>query len=310
MSADHPVRAHVGVDPPPAAPSISEMRVAYVSGVRPGKARNEDFVACFGSAAWVLDGSSVPPGLPSCCELDAHWYVTQLSAAIAAALVHPAGRSLAEVVAEAIAAVRDKHHALCRTSASNGALGPSATMALVRLAATDLEYFVLGDSSVFLDTDKSAEQISDRRLASVAAPIRHEIREHLRAGHGYESSRYRTFLRTLIEAERQARNVEGGYWIAADDPAAAEHAMVGTRPIGKDTASVRRLALLTDGMERVLQLFRVYPCIRALLDALDYEGPKSVLDAVRHMELADPDGTRHPRTSRADDATALIWRLA
>lgn len=309
MPAPHRARDNVRVQPPMAA-STSEAQVAYISAARPGKPLNEDFVACFGSAAWVLDGSSVPPGIPSCCDLDAHWYVTQLSAAIAVALVDAAGQPLSEVMAEAIAAVRDKHHNFCPASASDAALGPSAAMALVRHTATELEYFVLGDSSVLLDTDLEPEQISDRRLASVAAPIRHEIHEHLRAGHGYESPDHRALLMTLVEAERRARNVEGGYWIAADAPEAPFHALVGTKPIGRDTGSVRRLALLTDGMERALQPFRVYPSRRALLDALDFEGPKSVLDAVRHCELIDPDGTRHPRTSRADDATALIWRLA
>lgn len=47
----------------------------------------------------------------------------------------------------------------------------------------------------------------------------------LREGSGYH---HRTLLRRLQERQRAWRNIDGGYWIAEADPAAAHHAVTAT----------------------------------------------------------------------------------
>ncbi|HEV8649928.1 MAG TPA: hypothetical protein VG276_11120 [Actinomycetes bacterium] len=279
--------------------------VAFATVPRPGKTNNEDLVAAVGSAAWVLDGSSVPPGLPSCCDRDAGWYVGRLSAGIAAALADQA-IDLPPAVAAAISSVTAEHEAACPAGKARSVLGPSATVALVRRRGNALDYLLLGDTALLLETDQGVTHQSDRRLAQIAPDLRERLRVHLRNGGGYHSPRYREMLASLVETERALRNAEDGYWIASNDPTAAYHSVTGSRSIGTGPGEVRRFALLSDGFERTVAVFGLYASWADLMAALVRDGPAKCLAALRAAETADPHGRRFPRTAASDDASALV----
>jgi hypothetical protein len=46
----------------------------------------------------------------------------------------------------------------------------------------------------------------------------------------------------------------------------------------------------------------------AYLDLLDKLGPAGLIEHVRAIEIADPDGHRYPRTKRHDDATVAQFQ--
>jgi hypothetical protein len=69
----------------------------------------------------------------------------------------------------------------------------------------------------------------------------------LRAGHGYDDA-HRAALVQLERAQQQARNIEGGYWIAETDPAAAHHAL--TMTVERDM--VEWAVLATDGAAELI----------------------------------------------------------
>jgi len=290
-----------------AAPAATT-HVAFATAPRPGKPNNEDLVAAIDSAAWVLDGSSVPPGLPSCCDRDAVWYVRRLSAGIAAALADEAV-DLQPAVAAAISAVTAKHEAACPAGKDRRVLGPSATIALVRHRGNALDYLLLGDTALLLETDQGVTHQSDRRLAQIAPELRERLRAHLRNGGGYHSPRYRELLASLVETERALRNAHGGYWIASNDPGAAYHGITGSCAVGIGPGEVRRFALLSDGFERTVALFGHHASWADLMAALVRDGPAKCLAALRDAEAADPQGRRYPRTTASDDASALVSHL-
>jgi Protein phosphatase 2C len=284
------------------------MSMTFATAAGMGKACNEDLCGASGDAAWMLDGASVPPGIVTCCERDAVWYVHRLVAALRPSLATRPELDLREVLAGAIGAVRCEHETTCRRG-SGHALGPSATVALVRRRGQILDYLVLGDTAVLLGIGDGVICHSDRRLVHVGVPIREEIRRRLRSGGGYDSSTHRLLVKWLVECEWAARNIIGGYWIASDDPAAAFHALTGSCRIGQRPGEVRRLALLTDGAQRAVTHFGLHDCWAALMAALIADGPDVCIQAVRTAEALDPDGRRFPRTKPSDDVTAFIWDL-
>jgi len=105
----------------------------------------------------------------------------------------------------------------------------------------------------------------------------------------------------MKHAELAWRNREGGYWIAATDPAAADHALTGRIA----TSDLRRFAVLTDGAARIVDIFGELSW-QELLDVAETDGPKAVLRRVRASEQSDPDGVRWPRNKRSDDATLAL----
>jgi hypothetical protein len=105
----------------------------------------------------------------------------------------------------------------------------------------------------------------------------------------------------MKHAELAIRNRSSGYWIAAADPAEAEHATVGRIA----TDELRRFAVLTDGASRIVTPFDELSW-RERLNLAETEGPEAALRRVRAAEASDPLGQRWPRNKRSDDATLAL----
>ena len=83
----------------------------------------------------------------------------------------------------------------------------------------------------------------------------------------------------IIRELRAHRNQAGGFWLAKDDPRAADEAVAGTRPV----TSVACAALLSNGASRIVDRFRLtgWPGVVAILAG---DGPTQIIDRVRQAE--------------------------
>jgi hypothetical protein len=289
------------------ADDIAAGRLQRASEPRLGSALNEDRVGMSRNAVWVLDGASTPTGMPSCCDKDASWYVDRLDAALTAMLGTDEDGALVDVLAAAIADVQQEHAGSCPDP--NSGRGPSSTVAIAHRRGPSLDLLVLGDSTVLLDHGTHVATMCDTRLAGIAPELRREIKTAIAAGHGYQDADHGERRAELVQLERDHRNREGGYWIAANDPTAAAHALTRSHPIGDGPRSVCRVALMTDGAERATSMFALYDSHRHLLDVAEEEGPAACIDRVRALEAGDLSGERHPRTKPSDDASLVVWDL-
>jgi hypothetical protein len=89
---------------------------------------------------------------------------------------------------------------------------------------------------------------------------------------------------------RANRNQPGGFWVAKDDPRAADEAITGSCPVSELTGAV----LLSNGASRIVDRFRLtdWPGVMAVLAS---SGPAEIIHRVRQAEA------RH--AVAADDAT-------
>ncbi len=287
---------------------ITAGRLRWASRPRLGSNVNEDRIGMTDNAVWVLDGAGTPTGVASCCDKDACWYVEHLDAAITAELQRNGPIELTHALARAISQVHQQHATDCPDPGSRR--GPSSTVAMARRDGSWIHVLVLGDSTIVLDHGTHATTMRDTRLATVAPELRREIRTAIAAGHGYADVAHNRRRQQLVRAERLSRNRVDGYWIAADDPAAARHALTARHPITDTPPSVRRLALMTDGAHRATSILHLYDSDRDLLAAAIQHGPQRCIDELRGAEADDPDGRRYPRTKRTDDASLIVWDLA
>ncbi|MEU8269387.1 hypothetical protein AB0B89_19795 [Sphaerisporangium sp. NPDC049002] len=85
-------------------------------------------------------------------------------------------------------------------------------------------------------------------------------------------------------------NRDGGFWVAAPDPLAAEQALTGTLPADQ----IRAAALLSDGASRFVDRFGLATW-RQVLDILAQDGPAELIRQVRQAERSDLHGKRWPR---------------
>jgi hypothetical protein len=124
-------------------------------------------------------------------------------------------------------------------------ISPSATVAILRRSGVVVEHLVVGDSVLVLDrADGAPPVVTDPREAIISRSYRPALEA---AAEG--SDEYHRVLRDL----RANRNQPGGFWVANDDPRAADEAITGRCPISELTGAV----LLSNGASRIVDRFRL-----------------------------------------------------
>ncbi|MET8153898.1 hypothetical protein [Actinoplanes sp. NPDC005259] len=244
---------------------------------RPGRV-NEDFAGAVPAAAVLVDGAGIP-GAESICRHGVAWYAGRLGGSLLGLLSTGPERALPALLADAIVRVTDEHRDTCDVA---DPISPSAAVAVLRLSAGRVDHLVLGDAVLVLDrADAAPLVVTDHREADIARSYLPALAAA--AGDGDD---YRRILGEL----RANRNSPGGFWVAKDDPGAADQAVTGSTPIAGLTGAV----LLSNGASRIADRFGAagWPEVLAVLAS---SGPAEIIRRVRRVEA------RHAVTP--DDAT-------
>ncbi|MEH1165657.1 hypothetical protein V6V47_09740 [Micromonospora sp. CPCC 205539] len=270
------------------------MRVHSASAPAPGRPVNEDLVFRFGPLVGVLDGATVPEGFDTGCVHGPEWYVRHLAARLGVAEAARPSARLTSNLAAAILAVRADHGDQCDLDHPGT---PSSTVCLLRDCGDQVDYLVLCDSPLVLDTGGQVSVVNDDRLEVAMADLRRTV-AMVPAGAADRATRFRH----AVGVQRERMNRTHGYWVAAADPDAAFHAVTGTVPRRGPTA-LRRAALLSDGASSAVEQFGLTDWA-GLLDLLSADGPGALLDRVRAAERDHPDRLR--RHKPTDDASVVF----
>ena len=104
----------------------------------------------------------------------------------------------------------------------------------------------------------------------------------------------------MKQAELAARNVPGGFWVAAwSDPAAVAHSLTGEIPLH----AIHRVILLTDGAARAVKPFNLYNW-PGIFSVVAREGAAGLIKQIRIARgCGHRWATQYPRNKIHDDAT-------
>ena len=252
---------------------------------------NEDFFTVSPSVGVIVDGATARGDTG--CRHGVAWYAAQLGSHAHHLLL--SGAALPGAVAAAITAVTDSHRGSCDVDHPGT---PSAAIGLVRVAGGHIEWCVLGDVVILLDTADGLRLATDTH-DHVAAPERQEADRY-----AIGTPEKTEALVRMKQVETAARNTPGGFWVAATAPEAADHAKHGKLPADR----VSRILMLTDGAARLVSDFDLAEWVEVLTLVSD-KGTAELIRLVREAEEADPAGTRWPRNKKSDDATAVLLTL-
>ncbi|MEV0443960.1 hypothetical protein AB0I84_25705 [Streptomyces spectabilis] len=266
---------------------------------------NEDYASVAlpasgqGGSLVLLDGVTPPAGDVGCLH-SVPWFTARLGGALGELSVSRPDLTLPEILAAAISRTADTHRDTCDLSHPRT---PQATVVLARWDAERVSYLVLSDSALLVAGPGGAvDAVLDPRLDELPATVC-ELRDAVRALPRGSAER-RALGREYAAAVEALRNADGGFFTAAADPAVAARAVTGTLP----RSAVTALAALTDGAGRWVETFREggWADCFALLRK---DGPRGLVERVRELESADPDGTGFPRGKRHDDAAVVYAEL-
>ncbi|GAA2562396.1 protein phosphatase 2C domain-containing protein [Winogradskya consettensis] len=236
---------------------------------RPGRV-NEDFTGAVPGAAVLIDGAGIP-GAESVCRHGVSWYATRLGGTLLGLLALARDQPLRAVLADAIEQVTSEHRHSCDVT---DPISPSASVAVVRVSEDLAEYLVLGDSYAVLDRAHGTPLvITDRREVTISRAYQAKL-ETVPEG----SADHHRILRDL----RANRNQPGGFWLAKDDPGAADEAITGSSPV----RGLRGVALLSNGASRIVDRFG-QASWEEMMAVLRSSGPLEVIARVRRAEARD-----------------------
>ncbi|MFI9820959.1 protein phosphatase 2C domain-containing protein [Streptomyces sp. NPDC052013] len=261
------------------------MRTELVSEPGDPDRPNEDYASVGlpasgqGGSLVVLDGVT-PPRDGTGCLHSVPWFTARLGGALTELTVSLPDVPLADLLSRAIARTAEAHADSCDLSHPRT---PQATVVLARWSPASVEYLVLSDSALLVESPAGAvTALLDDRLALLP----------------------RSALATDALVDATVRNKEGGFFTAAADPSVAARAVTGSLP----REEVRALLALTDGAARWVERFTEgdWPDCLTLVRK---EGPQALVDRVRERERADTDRLLLGRGKRHDDATAVYVEL-
>ncbi|MGW1181299.1 hypothetical protein ACWD7Y_20075 [Streptomyces drozdowiczii] len=261
------------------------MRIELATAAGAPDRPNEDWTATVlpasgrGGGLVLLDGVTPPRGDAGCVH-SVPWFTARLGGALVELSGSRRDLTLREILAESIRRTADAHRSTCDLSHVRT---PQATVVVVRWDEAGIEYLVLSDSVLLLESPAGeVRAVLDDRLDRLP----------------------REWLVSEAVADARARNKEGGFFTAAADPAVAGRAVTGRTP----RAGVRALAAMTDGASRWTEMFGEGDWA-ACLGVLEKEGPQGLIDRVRALETADTEREHLRRSKTHDDATAVYARL-
>lgn len=267
---------------------------------------NEDFVGAVTDAVVLLDGAGIP-GAGHLCSHGVEWYTRRLGGALLSRL--PAhGRDLTAVLADAIGEVADLHWDTCAIADTSS---PQAAVAVVRLAGSRLDVLVLGDCHVVVAREgRDPVLVTDGREAAVRAECLAALSGMPRGTAAFDRA-----MDGVRAAFRARRNAAGGFWVAKDDPAAAQEAVLAEESL----EGVTGVGLLSNGASRVVDPYGVAgwaDVVRMLAD----EGPADLVRAVREAEdeaaqhgddaaaqHGDDEAAQHGGELEAPDDATVAW---
>ncbi|MFE2432030.1 integrase [Streptomyces sp. NPDC059373] len=257
------------------------MRVTMTSAAARTGHANEDFTGAVPTAAVLIDGAGIS-GTESICRHGVAWYASRLGGSLLRLLSLVRDRSLAALLAEAIEQVTDDHRGTCDVA---DPISPSATVAILRLSDGLVEHLVLGDSVLVLDrADGAPLVVSDPREVIISRSYGSALEAAAEGGDEFHR---------VLRALRANRNQPGGFWVAKDDPRAADEAITGSCPISELTGAV----LLSNGASRIVDRFRL----------ADWPGVMASpgVERTRRNHSSCPAGRGAPRGAggRCDDRT-------
>jgi hypothetical protein len=160
-----------------------------------------------------------------------------------------------------------------------------------------VDTLALSDVTVLVETSAGPQITCDLRIEEISGTEPEAV-----VGMVFNSAEHKAAIAALVANQTRTRNHADGWWVAAADSEAAYQSVSNSYASGE----VRRLAVFSDGATRPVDQMSLYNWPE-YLDLLDKLGPAGLIAHVRQIETSDPDGARHPRTKRHDDATLACW---
>lgn len=264
---------------------------------------NDDAMGSTSSIAFVLDGvtSLVEQPLMS-GRSDAAW-VAHLARDLLLHHQPGAGGDIKGLVRSVAAEIASQFEAKrLRPPAARYEL-PWTTLSMIGVEPGRINIAFVGDSRVLIEADDDSVHNFGTTPSGGAFETK-LAQKMISAGKGIGLDAQRATVQEELRRARNIVNTPEGYWLLGADTAVADH----LNHASLELRGPATVLLATDGFYALVEDYHRYGD-RELIATAQVVGLKTLARELRHLEDADPDGKRHPRMKKSDDATAVLVRV-
>ncbi len=262
---------------------------------------NDDAFGHAEAAAVVLDGATSlgDPLMPG--DSDAAW-LAHFGARRLMAHVRDGDAPL-EALRHALADAKKSFEALRRHAPKEKWQTPAASMMFLADTADGFDALAFGDCVALVQRPGNTVEVVGEAFDKKASESRRVSELAKKAGLAPAGDLNRPEFITALRAARNRLN-SGSHWAFSPDPQAADHAAQSR--IAAPRGAIVLLA--SDGFLALASDYGRYTA-HTLMDRAVARGLGILADELREIEDADPQGHKHPRFKKSDDATAVLLRL-
>lgn len=265
----------------------------------PGNDINEDIATVNGKSAWVLDGAT---GLNNKNlidnQSDAKWFVNEWDNYLKNN-INNLDKDLKQIATEGIIKIREKFFSQNDLKIEPIDL-PSSGIVLIRWDEREIEYFILGDCTLFYKLESGfIKEIKDESLQMLDNQVIDKMKRIMLNGKGIKEAREE--VHDNLVSNRLQMNTNKGYWILGFDEEAIKHSIYNKIKINDKNIE---LLLMSDGFSA---LFNTYKYIDKynIFNELETNNLNQLYNVLRKIEDEDKDGFKYPRFKKSDDASAI-----
>lgn len=266
----------------------------------PGNNINEDIATVNEKSAWVLDGAT---GLNNKnlidSKSDAKWFVNEWDNYLKNN-IDDSEKDLKEIAREGIIKIKQKFLSKIGNCKIEPIDLPSSGIVLIRWDEREIEYFILGDCTLFYKLESDfIKEIKDESLQLLDSQVINKMKKIMLNGKGIKEAR--EDVKDNLVNNRLQMNTNEGYWILGFDEEAIKHSIYNKIKINNNNI---QLLLMSDGFSA---LFNTYEYIDKynIFKELEKTNLNQLYNLLRKIEDEDKDGFKYPRFKKSDDASAV-----
>lgn len=263
---------------------------------------NEDMVGVCKNGAWVLDGAT---GLNNknliSKESDAKWYVTWWNEYLQENI--DKNKSLKEIILDGLDMIEKEYVIKLNEYDIESIDKPSASSLIIKLYKDKLEYFILGDCTLIINTLNKDIIIKDERVCKFDEEVFVRMNK-LNKIDKLTLLDKKNILLPLIVENRLKKNSEEGYWILEFNKDAIEKSIHGYIDIEHEA----KIMMSSDGFSCAWDRYDIFD-ENEMIKIGQNNGIEYIKDKIRELEREDKDGMIFPRFKVSDDSSCVYLHI-
>lgn len=263
---------------------------------------NEDKIGYFNNYIWLMDGVTCLSDSLTGELSDSKWFVDKFSEILVQNLDD--SLKLKEILKKTVVKSYEAYRTVTNYQVIEKNQYPSSSLIILRQKGDQLEYYLLGDSTLIIENGQKVIHLTQDTLGEFEKVILQKISHtFISQKISFEEARKAHSLEIL--EKRSQRNEEGGYYILSFEQNALDYGLQGELEIRQPLYFL----MMSDGFSRYLELFnRVENCFK-FMESVRERGLSTIGKELYDIEEYDSDCMHYLRFKKRDDTTCIYGAI-